>query len=210
LIFYYTSSHVIYYNLKNPFASFGITVLKTANLSLKNKTLPAGTNLLTMHLLSNPADLLLLIFLLAGLAGTFVPILPGPTIIMAGAVIHGLLCNFNPIGWQPITILTAGCLTAALGQTLLSSLGTHRFGGSKYGIIGGTIGLCIGFFLPVLGGIFIGTFLGALLAELYFAKKEIKQAVNAGIGSLLGLLASFFFEIIITFSMIIYIITLFY
>ena len=159
---------------------------------------------------TNPADALLLVFLMAGLAGTFIPVLPGPTIILTGAVIHALLSDFKPISWLAIAILITACVIAALGQTMLTSFGTLKYGGSKYGIIGGTIGLFIGFFLPLPGGICIGAFTGALIGELYFAKKELQQAINAGFGSLLGLLASFFFEIIITFCMIIYIVTLFY
>ncbi len=93
---------------------------------------------------------------------------------------------------------------------MLSSLGIHKCGGTRYGMIGGTIGLIVGFFLPILGGMLIGAFSGALLAELYFAKQQIKQATKAGLGGVLGLIASFFLEITITFGMVIYVITLFY
>lgn len=163
-----------------------------------------------MHPFTDLSDFLLIIFLLAGLTGTFIPILPGPALILCGAVLHGLLNDFQPLGWLPITILTAACLLAGLGQALLTSVGTHKFGGSKHGMIGGTIGLVVGFFLPFPGGMLVGAFAGAILAELYFAKQEFKQAAKAGLGGVLGLLASFLFEIIITFGMAIYIVVLFY
>ncbi len=155
---------------------------------------------------SNLGDALLILFLLAGLAGTFIPILSGPLLIILGALIHGLLNDFNPIGWLPITILIIALVVATLGQTMLSSIGTHKLGGSKYGMIGGTIGLFMGFFLPILGGMLIGAFAGALIAELYFAKKEIKDAAKAGLGGVLGVLASLLFEIGITFSMALYVV----
>ncbi len=163
-----------------------------------------------MQPFANFSDFLLILFLLAGLTGTFIPILPGPALIVAGALLHGLLNDFQPLAWLHLTILTAACLIAGLGQTLLTSLGTHKFGGSKHGMIGATIGLVVGLFLPFLGGMLVGAFAGAILAELYFAKQEFKQAAKAGLGGVLGLLAAFLFEIIITFGMAIYVVILFY
>ncbi len=163
-----------------------------------------------MNPFSNLADGLLVLFLLAGLAGTFVPILPGPILITLGALVHGLLSDFSPIGWTAISILILACIIVTLGQTLFSAIGTQRYGGSRYGMIGGAMGLFAGLFLPIPGGMILGAFTGALIAELYFTKKEIKQAARAGLGGVLGLLASFLFEIGITFSMAIYVVSLFY
>jgi len=63
--------------------------------------------------------------------------------------------------------------------------GTKRFGGSKYGTRGATIGLIIGIFLGP-AGIIIGPFAGAFVGELLF-KDDMKYALKAGFGSLLGL-----------------------
>lgn len=163
-----------------------------------------------MHPFANSADLILIIFILAGLAGTFVPILPGPTLIATGALIHSLIQGFAPIGWPQLFGLIVACLVAALGQTMLSSYGTHKFGGSKYGMIGGAVGFFAGIFLPFPGGMLVGAFAGAIGCELYFAKQEFRLAAKAGFGGVLGLLASFLFEILITFAMAIYVVVLFY
>jgi len=64
--------------------------------------------------------------------------------------------------------------------------GTKRFGGSKYGTRGATVGLIIGLFLGP-AGIIIGPFIGAIVGELIF-KDDMKYAIKAGFGSLLGFL----------------------
>jgi uncharacterized protein YqgC (DUF456 family) len=64
--------------------------------------------------------------------------------------------------------------------------GTKKFGGSKYGTRGATVGLIIGLFLGPLG-IIIGPFIGAVVGELIF-KDDMKYALRAGFGSLLGFL----------------------
>ena len=64
--------------------------------------------------------------------------------------------------------------------------GTKKFGGSKYGTRGATVGLIIGLFLgPV--GIIIGPLIGAFVGEMIF-KDDMNYAVKAGFGSLLGFL----------------------
>ncbi len=68
--------------------------------------------------------------------------------------------------------------------------GVKRFGGSKAGIWGSTIGLLIGpFVIPVLG-IIAGPFIGAVAGELIVNRTEFKQAVKIGFGSLIGFITS--------------------
>ena len=64
--------------------------------------------------------------------------------------------------------------------------GTRKFGGSKYGTRGATVGLIIGLFLGP-AGIIIGPFVGAIIGELIF-RDDMKYAIKAGFGSLLGFL----------------------
>ncbi|MEN8257498.1 MAG: DUF456 domain-containing protein [Thermodesulfobacteriota bacterium] len=155
------------------------------------------------------ADLLLVIFLVMGIIGTFLPILPGPSIIVVGALIHGLLTDFQPLTLLHIMILTLFALAAWGSQYLLTILGARHFGGSQKGIWGATIGLIIGFFIPIAGGIFIGAFAGGLLCELYFEQKELREAAKSGAGAVVGILASFALELLIALGMAYYIWRLF-
>ena len=65
--------------------------------------------------------------------------------------------------------------------------GTKRFGGSKAGVWGSTIGLIVGlFFFPPIG-IILGPLIGAIVGES-MQGSEFKDSLRAGMGSLLGFL----------------------
>lgn len=151
------------------------------------------------------ADTLLAIFLVMGIAGTFLPVLPGPSIIVAGALLHGLLNGFHPLSIVHILVLILFALAAWGSQYLLTALGARHFGGSREGILGATIGLIVGFFLPIAGGMLLGAFIGGLACELYFDQKEIRQAAKSGAGAVAGIITSFVVELLISLGMVYYI-----
>jgi uncharacterized protein YqgC (DUF456 family) len=96
----------------------------------------------------------------------------------------------------------------ALAITLLDYYvpiyGTKKFGGSKAGVWGSTIGLIVGIFvLPFLGivigpfgllGIILGPFLGAYIGEKWVGKAD-EHAWRSAWGSFLGFLAGTFIKI---------------
>lgn len=155
------------------------------------------------------ADLLLIIFLVMGIFGTFLPVLPGPSIIVAGAFIHGLLTNFQPLTMLHILALIFLAFVAWGSQYLLTAMGTRHFGGSKKGIWGATIGMVVGFFMPIAGGMLIGAFVGGLITELYFEQKKLREAAKSGSGAVAGIITSFAFELLISLGMVYYIWRLF-
>jgi uncharacterized protein len=131
--------------------------------------------------------LILGIFLmLLGIIGCLVPVLPGPPFSFLGL----LLLHFTRFGhFTTITLITLGCVAVLV--TILDYIvpvwGTKKFGGSKYGTRGATVGLIIGFFLGPLG-IILGPLIGAFVGEMIF-KDDLGYAFKAGFGSLLGFLA---------------------
>lgn len=72
---------------------------------------------------------------------------------------------------------------------LIPIWGTKKFGGSKAGVMGSTIGLIVGIFFGPLG-IILGPFAGALLGELLVNKTEFKGAMKSATGSFIGFLLS--------------------
>ena len=69
----------------------------------------------------------------------------------------------------------------------IPAMGTKRFGGSKYGVYGTTIGLIVGLLSPIPFGMLIGAFVGAFIGETVFDKKDTNKALKASFGSLLRL-----------------------
>ncbi len=138
-------------------------------------------------------DIFLLIigFLLTllGIVGSFLPILPGP---ITGW--FGLLLLYStkiiPSDWTFLGITLAIAILIWVLDYIIPAIGTKRFGGSKYGVYGTTIGLIVGLLSPIPFGILIGAFFGALIGELLYDSKDTNRAIKASFGAFIGFLAS--------------------
>jgi uncharacterized protein len=136
--------------------------------------------------------------------GLIYPIIPSVLFILAGFLIYGLSFSFEPFGWF-FWLVQSLFVVLLFGADYLSNLiGVKKFGGSKAGIWGSTIGLLIGPFVIPAFGILIGPFLGAVLAELIVNKTGITQAITIGFGSVVGFVSSVITKGIVQAVMIIY------
>ena len=129
------------------------------------------------------------IFVLMGIVGAFLPILPGPIMGWIGLLLLHLT-SFIPISYPILIITFLISIVIWMLDYIIPALGTKRYGGSKWGAIGATIGLLIGIIVPVPLGFIFGAFLGALIGELLYNHTDIQRAVRAAFGSFLGFLAS--------------------
>ena len=127
------------------------------------------------------------ILTIAGIVGCILPLIPGPPLGYAALlIVHFTLdepftANFL-IMWLLLTIVVT------LLDYYVPIWGTQKFGGSRSGIWGSTIGLVIGlFFFPPFGMI-IGPFIGAVAGEL-ISGKNTSAALRSGLGSFLGFVA---------------------
>ena len=68
---------------------------------------------------------------------------------------------------------------------IIPILGLKKFGGTKKGMIGATIGLLLGLFIVGPFGILIGPFIGALSAEM-LGNLKFGEAIKASVGTLIG------------------------
>ncbi len=128
------------------------------------------------------ANVLLVLCTVGGLLGSFFPAFPGAVLIWGGALFHGLIT-----GWEPLGPYAQGSLTALLalsvgGQFAMSAMGAKRFGSSGWGVLGAGVGLLVGTFaipIPVVGSL-VGAFLGALMLELWVARRLSSKRAAAG------------------------------
>jgi uncharacterized protein YqgC (DUF456 family) len=123
--------------------------------------------------------------MIIGIAGCLLPVLPGPPLSFLGIVVLHFT-RFADISKNLFIILGAVAIVVTIIDYVVPIWGTRHFGGSKYGMRGATVGLIIGLFLGP-PGIIIGPFLGAVVGELIF-RDDLKYAIKAGFGSLLGFL----------------------
>ena len=130
-----------------------------------------------------------------GIIGSFLPVLPGPITSWVGLLILYLMPKIEVSLGILITTLIIAVLIWILDY-FIPALGTKKFGGTKAGMIGTTIGLLVGLFSPIPGGMLIGAFLGAFVGEL-INKADSKTALKAAFGSLLGFLTSAFIKFVV-------------
>jgi uncharacterized protein YqgC (DUF456 family) len=142
-----------------------------------------------------------IILMILGIIGCLVPVLPGPPLSFLGLI----LLHLTRFGqFTSPALITFGIIAVVV--TVLDYIvpvwGTRRFGGSKYGTRGATIGLIVGFFLGPLGMI-IGPLVGAFVGEMIF-RDDMNYAVRAGFGSLLGFLMGVGLKLAASFVMTFY------
>lgn len=135
------------------------------------------------------------LFMFLGIIGSVLPILPGPLTSWIGLLILHLT-DAVPMNWTFLIITLIIALLIWLLDYIIPALGTKKFGGSKYGMIGTSIGLLVGLFSPIPGGIIIGPFVGAYIGEL-INKSNSKTALKAAFGSFLGFLTSTFIKFVV-------------
>ena len=135
------------------------------------------------------------IFMVLGIIGSFLPVLPGPLTSWIGLLILHLT-EAVPLNWTFLIITLIVALGIWLLDYIIPAMGTKRFGGSRSGMIGTTLGLIIGLIFLGPFGIIIGPFLGALIGELV-NKSEFDKALKAAFGSFLGFIASTFIKFIV-------------
>jgi uncharacterized protein YqgC (DUF456 family) len=145
--------------------------------------------------------LITIVLFAVGLIGTVLPVLPGTTIILAGAVIHRVMLGpEKSIGWWGIVILVLLTLATYSLDFLSGYFGAKYFGATKWGMFGAVLGALIGIFFGIIG-LFVGPVVGAIAGE-FIAGKRMIDAGWAGWGSLLGNLAGMIGKLAIGFAMI--------
>ena len=138
-----------------------------------------------------------------GIAGCFLPVIPGPPLAMAGYLI--LLFTPASAGMHWITVLVLGVLTllTVVSDYIIPVLGVRWFGGPPYGRKGSMLGTLVGlFFMP--WGLILGPFIGAFIGEIY-GKADMRSAFQSGVGSLVGFLCGTFFKVAVTLAITIYV-----
>ena len=124
-------------------------------------------------------------FLLAGLAGCILPVIPGPPL----CYIALLLLQATPYAdfstWF-LLVTAAVTVVVTIVDYFIPVWSTRKWGGSRIGALGAMAGLIVGLFIPPWG-IILGPFLGAVVGEL-IAGRDGNAALKSGFGSFVGFL----------------------
>ena len=139
-----------------------------------------------------------IIVMLVGLAGCILPFLPGPPLCFIALMLQQLR-EIPPFTAKFLWIWASITVVITILDYVVPLYGTKRYGGTKYGIWGCTIGLIAGLWLGPLG-IIIGPFLGAFIGEM-IANNNSNQAFRAALGSFFGFLLGTLLKLIVCFAM---------
>ncbi|MGA8706605.1 MAG: DUF456 domain-containing protein [Steroidobacteraceae bacterium] len=140
--------------------------------------------------------------MLAGVAGTILPGLPGPLLIYTGMWLGAWIDHFQHVGWPTLTVL--GVLTGLtlVADLIASVLGARRLGASRQALIGSVVGGLVGPFVGLgLVGLLLGPFLGAVVGEL-IARRPMATAARVGFGTWLGLVVGTLVKLALAISML--------
>ena len=124
---------------------------------------------------------------LAGLLGVWIPVLPGLPLMALGALAFKLILP-GQISWFTVAVFGLVALVGYGLDVAATHWSAKRMGAGKAGTRGALIGGIVGlFFGPA--GVLLGPFLGAAACELAFPRRPLGEALKAGVGAALGILA---------------------
>lgn len=133
------------------------------------------------------------ICLLVGILGCVLPVLPGVPLAYCGLLLLHATDKVQ-FTWQFLVIWAVVTIVVQVLDSVVPIWGTKKFGGSKMGVWGSTLGLLVGLFFGPWG-IVLGPFLGAVVFELIDGKNT-RLALKAGWGSFVGLMTGTILKLI--------------
>jgi len=143
---------------------------------------------------------LVAVLLLAGLAGSILPFLPGPPLIFIGALVLALATDFSPIGAGRLLVLALLAALAYVIDYAAGALGAKKFGGSLWAVAGALVGGLVGVFFGPLG-LVIGPVFGAVTGEL-LKSGDPEHSLKAGLGALVGMAFGLLARFTLAFTMV--------
>ncbi len=125
------------------------------------------------------------LLILTGIIGSFLPIIPGPITGWFGLLVL-YQTSFLNLDYSFLLVTLFIAVSIFILDYFIPAIGAKKFGGTKTGVIGSTLGTVIGIILFGPMGIIFGAFLGAFIGELSTNKSNTRIALKAAIGTLVG------------------------
>lgn len=140
-------------------------------------------------------DVIAVIIALAGIAGCFLPVIPGPPLSWGALLLlyffgNGEMSLKFLLIWLGITILVT------ILDYVVPAQFTRLTGGSKAAGRGSLVGLLLGLIFFPPWGMIAGAFLGALLAEVFINRSSVADSVKPALGSFAGFFFGTFIKLV--------------
>jgi hypothetical protein len=140
------------------------------------------------------------LLMVAGIAGTVLPALPGTALILAGIVLGAWIDDFVHVGTVPLVVVTVLAVLAWVMDYVAGLMGAQKVGASRQALIGAALGTVAGLFMGLVGVLFM-PLVGAAAGE-YMARRDQRHALKVGVATWLGMLVGMLAKIVLGFTMI--------
>lgn len=140
------------------------------------------------------------LLIVAGLAGTVLPALPGTAFVLAGIVLGAWIDDFTRVPLWVVGLCTVLAVLAWVLDYVAGLMGARRAGASKQALIGAAVGTVVGLFMGLVGVLFM-PLVGAAVGE-YLARKDQRQAVSVGVATWLGIMAGLLAKVVLACMMV--------
>jgi len=134
-----------------------------------------------------------IILLIGAIAGCIIPFLPGPPLAY-GSLILIQISSYKPYSEKFLIIWALVTILVVVADYYIPIWGTKKFGGTKGGVWGATIGLLFGIFLFPPIGLIVGPFFGAFIGEIV-NNQNTNKAFRSALGSFIGFVAGTFMKL---------------
>ncbi len=142
--------------------------------------------------------------IVAGLAGTVLPLLPGTALVLAGIVLGAWIDDFTRVGWGTLAVVGTLAVASWALEYVAGVLGAKRAGASGLALAGAAIGTVVGVFMGFVGVLFM-PLVGAAAGE-WFARRRAPhaapQAMRVGVATWLGIVAGLVAKVVLACGMV--------
>ena len=146
-------------------------------------------------------DIACIILLVLGILGTFLPVLPGLLLSLAGLLIYKFGTD-APLSMFYVWIFVFLTILSTVLNYVIPARTNRRYGGTRWGSVGSFVGTLVGlFFIPIPFGFLIGMFLGVFIGELMHDVSDKQKAWNSTKGAFIGFLYGTGFNLIVGVAM---------
>jgi len=143
-----------------------------------------------------------ILLMLLGLVGTFLPVLPGTGLILGAVVLYGLYDHFQVVSAEFVALMGALFLLSMATEYLAGAVGARRVRASRAGTVGAVLGSIVGLVLIGPLGLIVGPFAGAVAGEAASGRSS-RQAMRVGVATVIGVMGGMLIKAVIGVTMIV-------
>ena len=143
---------------------------------------------------------LCVLLIVVGLAGTVLPALPGPMLVLAGIVLGAWIDDFQRVGPWTLGFVALLAVAAWVLDHLAGVMGAQRAGASRLALLGAAIGTVAGLFMGLVGVLFM-PLVGAAAGE-YLDRREHGRALQVGVGTWIGIMLGLLAKVVLSVMMV--------